>query len=82
MLENSKSPSLAGAGTKTRCRKTGHFIAKGGCFALHQSSGTDLWLEIDPVPLHMLDEEVEITGQQFGADHIWVEAIAPLRSRS
>ncbi|HEY0270807.1 MAG TPA: DUF5818 domain-containing protein [Sphingomonas sp.] len=68
-------PADAGADA---CRKTGHFIAKGGCFALHGKDGVDVWLDIDPVPLHMLDQEVEICGRAFGARHIWVEAIGPV----
>jgi hypothetical protein len=64
------------------CRKVGSFIEKGGCFALRCDDGEELWLEIDPIPLHMLDERVEITGQPFGATLIWVENIGPIRSFS
>jgi hypothetical protein len=60
------------------CRKTGRFIDKGGCYALHDEEGVYLWLDIDPVPLHMIDQTVEISGRQFGARHIWVEAIGPI----
>jgi hypothetical protein len=73
------APSGAEAGA---CRKTGHFIAKGGCYALHGDDGVDMWLDIDPVPLHMLDEKVEISGLLFGARHIWVEAIGPIGALS
>jgi hypothetical protein len=80
------NPALAtapppGAGPSA-CRKTGHFIEKGGCFALHGEDGVDLWLDIDPVPLHMIDQHVEISGRQFGARHIWVEAIGPIGALS
>lgn len=71
--------SLAVAGAESGCRKVGHFIAKGGCFALQDDAGLDVWLEIDPIPLHLLDEEVEIEGQQFGPDLIWVKGIRPLK---
>jgi hypothetical protein len=69
------NPASSGSGM---CRKTGLFIAKGGCFALHGDDGIDMWLDIDPVPLHMIDHEVEISGRFFGARHIWVEAIGPV----
>lgn len=65
-----------------RCTRIGRFVAKDGCFALQQSAGLDVWLEVDPVPLHMLDDMVEITGRSYGANHIWVEAIGPVRSLS
>lgn len=64
------------------CRKVGHFISKGGCFALREGAGPEVWLEIDPVPLHLLDEEVEIEGQAFGPDLIWVRGIRPLKGWS
>jgi hypothetical protein len=60
------------------CREIGRFIAKGGCYALHGADGADVWLEIEPVPLHLLDEDVEITGERYGADLIWVSAIGPV----
>ncbi|USI73972.1 DUF5818 domain-containing protein [Sphingomonas morindae] len=59
------------------CRRTGLFIAKAGAFALHDAAGRDLWLELDPVPLHLMDQQVEITGDLYGADHVWVRAIGP-----
>lgn len=64
------------------CRVVGRFISKGSAFALHDESGADVWLEIDPVPLHLLDEDVEIVGQHYGADLIWVHSIGPVRGFS
>jgi hypothetical protein len=73
------SPVERASGTQPGpCRKTGQFIAKGGCFALHGEDGVDVWLDIDPVPLHMLDQTVEISGRLFGARHVWVETIGPI----
>lgn len=60
------------------CRRTGSFVSKGGCFALRSADGREVWLDIDPVPLHMLDEEVEITGHTFGEEHVWVQSIGPV----
>jgi hypothetical protein len=76
--ETAPLSSIAG-GTDAGCRKVGHFISKAGCFALHDQTGSDVWLEIDPIPLHLLDEEVEIVGQQFGTDLIWVKGIQPTK---
>jgi hypothetical protein len=61
------------------CRKVGSFVSKEGCFALRSADGQEVWLEIDPVPLHMLDEEVEIIGRQFGQSLVWVQSIGPAR---
>jgi hypothetical protein len=78
-MTNSALPVIAPTGAPVAaCRKTGHFIAKGGCFALHDEDGVDVWLDIDPVPIHMIGERVEISGRLFGARHIWVEAIGPI----
>ena len=83
MLEKNRSTFVTEpADVRAACRKVGHFIAKGGCFALRDGGGTDAWLEIEPVPLHLLDEEVEIVGRLYGNDLIWVQSIAPTGRRS
>ncbi len=79
MSAKTDSPSIGAHAAETGCRKIGQFISKGGCFALHGATGPDVWLEIDPIPLHFLDEEVEIEGQQFGPDLIWVRGIKPTK---
>lgn len=66
-------PKLAQA----RCHEVGRFISKGGCYALHGTDGAETWLEIEPVPLHLIDQDVEITGERYGTDLIWVSAIGP-----
>lgn len=68
-------PPPARVADGTRCRRIGRFIAKGGCFALRGESG-DVWLEVNPIPLHLLDEQVAITGRCYGA-HILVELMGP-----
>ena len=78
MTDQTRHAASPGAAGASPCRRTGQFIAKGGCFALHGEDGIDMWLDIDPVPLHMLDQEVEVSGRLFGARHIWVEAIGPV----
>lgn len=61
------------------CREVGRFIAKGGCYALQGIDGAEVWLEIEPVPQHLVDEDVEVTGERYGTDLIWVSAIGPAR---
>ncbi|AGH51806.1 hypothetical protein G432_20620 (plasmid) [Sphingomonas sp. MM-1] len=60
-----------------QCREVGRFISKGGCYALHRTDGAETWLEIEPVPLQLIDQDVEITGERNGTDLIWVSAIGP-----
>jgi hypothetical protein len=80
MLEDNVSRSFVVlAAEEKACRKVGQFIAKGGCFALHDAEGPDVWLEIDPIPLHLIDEEVEIVGQHFGPELVQVMAIRPTK---
>lgn len=67
---------------RTTCHEVGRFISKGSCFALQRADGREVWLEIEPVPLHLLDEDVEITGERYGPDLIWVAAIGPGRNFS
>lgn len=71
--------NIAGDGRPgpSSCRRIGSFVSKGGCFALRSADGQEVWLDIDPVPLHMLDEEVEITGRSYGDALVWVESIGP-----
>jgi hypothetical protein len=64
---------------RTKCHEVGRFIAKDGCYALQNVAGADVWLEIEPIPLHLIDEDVEIFGERFGKDLIWVSAIGPAR---
>ncbi|WP_156677836.1 DUF5818 domain-containing protein [Sphingomonas profundi] len=80
-MPDERAPPPAAETGAARCRATGRFIAKEGAFALH-GADADVWLELDPIPLHLLDEDVEITGRRYGASLIWVEAIGPVRSLS
>jgi len=73
MLDTKAPPPSKGIA----CRQIGRFIAKGSCFALRDHAGVDTWLEIDPIPLHLLGEEVEAKGRRYGADLMWVEGIGP-----
>jgi len=84
MVQDTRSPQPGSpvAAPEETCRKVGRFIAKGGSFALHDADGSDIWLEMHPIPLHLVGEDVEITGQRYGLDLIWVTAIGPPRGFS
>ncbi len=68
---------LATASGGMSCRRVGYFIDRNRCFALREPKGGDTWLDIAPVPLHLLDQEVEIVGQHHRDGHILVTAIGP-----
>jgi hypothetical protein len=78
-MEDDRDMTMPSQANPASWRRTGSFVSKGGCFALRSADGEEVWLEIDPVPLHMLDEEVEITGRPFGKALVWVETIGPAR---
>jgi hypothetical protein len=83
MLEKAVSPAPGlDNSPKMSCRMTGKFVGKEGSFALRDGSGTEVWLDMDRIPLHLLDEDVEITGRRYGDSLIWVETFGPVRSLS
>ena len=61
----------------TPCSERGHLIAKSGCYALRKSDGTEVWLELDAIPHHLVDSLVEVSGGLFPANLIEVELIRP-----
>jgi hypothetical protein len=78
-MDEDRDLVMDGPSHASPCRRTGSFVSKGGCFALRTADGREVWLDIDPVPLHMLDEEVEITGRAVGDGLVWVQTIGPAR---
>ncbi len=83
MIEKAGMPDKqADRGSGRRCHLVGRFVDKESCFALRDDSGGEIWLEMERIPLHLLDEEVEITGRHYGESLVWVEAIGPIRSLS
>lgn len=69
-------PSLPDA--RDRCVAEGLLINKSGCFALRQSDGIDIWLEMDRIPMHLIEQQVRIHGVRFQPDFISVEAVGPV----
>ena len=83
MLDKSGSPAPSLDGDAAMpCRMVGRFVGKEGCFALRDRGGTEVWLEMDRIPLHLLDEDVEITGRRYGLSLVSVEAIGPVSRNS
>ena len=70
---------LAGAAPASdrRCTESGRLICKDSCYALRIGDGTDIWLEMDRIPLHLVEQRVTIEGQRYGGQLIQVEMIAP-----
>lgn len=58
-------------------RQTGRLIARNHCFTLKCEDGGEYWLEMDPVPQHLLDQQVRIEGRIYGSSLIAVEGIGP-----
>jgi hypothetical protein len=59
-----------------RCSESGRLICKDSCYALRTGDG-DIWLEMDRIPLHLIEQTVKIEGQRYGRQLIQVEMIAP-----
>jgi hypothetical protein len=58
-----------------RCSESGRLISKDSCYALRRGDGTDIWLEMDQIPLHLVDRKVRIEGELYGRQLIQVELI-------
>ena len=60
-----------------RCSESGRLICKDNCYALRTGNGPDIWLEMDRIPLHLIEQRVTIEGQRYGRQLIQVEMISP-----
>jgi len=60
-----------------RCCELGRLICKDNCYALRTGDGRDIWLEMDRIPLHLIETPVRVEGQRYGRQLIQVEVIAP-----
>ena len=61
-----------------RCSESGRLICKDNCYALRTGDGSDIWLEMDRIPLHLIEQRVTIEGQRYGRQLIQVEMVAPV----
>jgi hypothetical protein len=64
----------------TACSAEGRLISKSGCYALRRADGSEAWLEMDSIPLHLIDSHVFVSGRLFPADLIEVEMIGPIKA--
>ena len=71
-------PALkAGVKTSARCRQSGELIYKQWCYALRMHDGSEIWLEMDRIPLHLVEQQVLVEGVVYGGEVISVERIGP-----
>jgi hypothetical protein len=59
------------------CSESGRLICKDNCYALRTGDGTDIWLEMELIPLDLIEQSVLIKGQRYGRQLIQVDTIAP-----
>lgn len=59
------------------CRERGSLVMKGGCYALRCDDGAEFWLEMDRIPLHLLDRMVTVEGSRYQRNLISVDVIGP-----
>lgn len=64
--------------TISQCRETGRLILQDSCYALHCANGRRMWLEMDRIPLHLVEQEVSVEGERYGRNLIAVHTITPL----
>ncbi|GAA0315882.1 hypothetical protein GCM10009087_27970 [Sphingomonas oligophenolica] len=62
----------------TPCHEIGTLVGKGECYALRCADGAETWLELDRIPMHLIDQRVRITGLRYSLDFISVEGIGPV----
>ena len=60
-----------------KCSESGRLICKDSCYALRTGEGDEIWLEMDSIPLHLIEQRVKIEGRRYGHQLIQVEMIAP-----
>lgn len=59
------------------CQETGMFVMKDYCYTLLRPDGTQFWLELDRIPMNLVDQLVRIQGSLYGKNLICVDMIAP-----
>lgn len=69
--------TVPAASLSAPCRAFGRLISKGSCYALRDGEGHDMWLEMERIPLHLIDLDVRVDGRLFAADLLSVESIGP-----
>ncbi|MEO8724173.1 MAG: DUF5818 domain-containing protein [Sphingobium sp.] len=59
------------------CQETGLFVMKDYCYTLLRQDGTQFWLELDRIPMDLVDRPVRIRGSLYDKNLICVDMIAP-----
>jgi hypothetical protein len=52
-------------------------FAKQSCLALRRKDGSELWLEMDRIPCHLIDRSVHVEGRFYYPDLLSVDLIGP-----
>jgi|KBSSwiStaDraftv2_1062776.scaffolds.fasta_scaffold01999_13 hypothetical protein len=60
------------------CNEVGTLIFKDHCYALRRADGAEMWLEMDRVPTHLIDQAVQIEGATYSQNLICVDRIGPV----
>ena len=78
-MENGIAAATFSGGAKSnpRCRQTGELIYKQWCYALRREDGSEIWLEMDRIPLHLVEQQVMVEGVVYGDEVLSVERIGP-----
>ena len=76
-LENSMilASAEAESGLRSRCSESGRLICKDYGYALRRNDGPDIWLEMERIPLDLLERRVTVGGQRFAENFICVDLI-------
>ncbi len=59
------------------CQQVGRLVCTDICYALYRSDGDPIWLEMDRIPLHLIEQQVTVEGHLYGRNLISVRSIGP-----
>lgn len=62
---------------RPHCSQTGILDFEDYCYILKCDDGTSYWLEMDRIPMHLVERPVRVDGMLFPRNLISVEAIGP-----
>ena len=60
------------------CTETGLLFAKQACLALRRQDGSELWLEMDRIPSHLIDQPVRVEGRFYHPNLVSVDLNGPV----
>jgi hypothetical protein len=60
------------------CLEIGRLICRDSCYALEGLDGVAVWLEMDRIPMNLIEQQVSVEGQRYGLNLIAVRSIGPV----